>query len=81
MDRLYDRFLGKAISVSDINYGEWMPLVESFAKGNNLVFKCEPPGVDSKDVDVFFDKDTHQLVIKGDRKMKKNTQGRGLHLP
>ena len=72
MERLYDRFLGKEISFSDIGYGEWMPLVESSMKDNNLVFKCELPGVNPKDVDVSLDENTHQLIIKGDRKMEKD---------
>lgn len=74
MERLYDRFLGKEISVPDLGYGEWMPLVESYVKDNNLVFKCELPGVDPKDVDVSFDENTHQLIIKGERKTEKDTK-------
>ncbi len=74
MERLYDRFFGKEISVSDIGHGEWMPLVESYVKGNDLLFKCELPGVDPKDVDVSFDESTRQLVIKGERKMEKDTK-------
>ena len=74
MERLYDRFLGKEISVSDLGHGEWMPLVESYVKDNNLVFKCELPGVDPKDVDVSFDENTHQLIIKGERKTEKDTK-------
>ncbi len=74
MDRLYDRFLGKEIPLSEMGYGEWMPLVESYMKDNNLVFKCERPGVNPKDVDVSLDENTHQLVIKGERKMEKDTK-------
>jgi HSP20 family protein len=74
MERLYDRFLGKELAVSDIGYGEWMPLVESYVKDNNLVFKCELPGVDPKDVDVSFDENTHQLIVKGERKMEKDAK-------
>ncbi len=74
MARLYDRFLGKEIPVSEIGYGEWMPLVESYIKDNNLVFKCELPGVNPKDVEVSFDENTRQLIIKGERKMEKDTK-------
>jgi HSP20 family protein len=72
MDRLYDRFLGKEMPVPEMGYGEWMPLVESYVKGNNLVFKCELPGVDPKDVDVSFDENIHHLIIKGERKAEKD---------
>ena len=71
MDRLFDQFLGRDISLTQ---GEWTPPVESFKKGNALVFKCELPGVCSKDVDVSFDENTHQLVIKGERKTEKDTK-------
>ncbi len=74
MERLFDRFLGKEISVSDLSHGEWVPLAESHIKGNDVVFKCELPGVDSKDVDVSFDESTHQLMIKGERKSERDTQ-------
>jgi HSP20 family protein len=74
MERLYDRFLGKEGPVSEIGYGEWMPAVESYVKDNNLVFKCELPGVCSKHLDVTFDENSHQLVIKGERKTDKDTK-------
>jgi HSP20 family molecular chaperone IbpA len=35
-------------------------------KGNDLVLKCELPGVDPKDVDVTFDESANQFVIKPD---------------
>jgi HSP20 family protein len=74
MDRLFDRFSGRDIAVSETAHGEWMPLVESYMKGNDLVFKCELPGVDPKDVDASFDEKTHQLIIKGERKQEKSTK-------
>jgi len=74
MERLFDRFLGKEIPVSDLGRGEWMPLVESYMKGSDLVFKCELPGINPKDVDVSFDENTHQLMIKGARKSEKDTK-------
>ena len=72
MDRVFGRFFGR--DVDEAHSGEWMPLVESYMKGNDLVFKCELPGVDPKDVDVSFDEKTHQLIIKGDRKQEKEAK-------
>jgi HSP20 family protein len=72
MDRLFDQFLGKEISSADLGHGAWMPSVETYKKGNDLVFRCELPGIDSKDVDVSYDENTHQLVIKGARKTDKD---------
>ncbi len=74
MDRLFDWFLGRDLSVSEIGYGEWMPSVESYRKGNELVFKCELPGMDAKDLDVTVDEDARQLIIKGERKTEKGTK-------
>jgi HSP20 family protein len=74
MDRLFSRLLGREISVPDVGFGEWTPSVESYVKDNTLIFKCELPGVDPKDVDVSFDDSTHQLVIKGERKAEKETK-------
>lgn len=74
MDRLFDRFTGREPLISEEGYGEWMPMVESYIKGNDLVFKCELPGIDPKDVDVSLDEDTRQLIIKGERKQEKDTK-------
>lgn len=74
MGRLFDRFAGREPAVSEVGYGEWMPMVESYMKGDDLVFKCEIPGVDPKDVEVSFDENTHQLIIKGERKQEKETK-------
>jgi HSP20 family protein len=74
MDRLFDRFRGRDILVSETGYGEWMPSVESYMKGNDLVFKCELPGVDPKDVDVMVDESGRQLIIKGERKTERGTK-------
>ena len=74
MGRLFEQFLGKEISTVDLGHGEWMPLIESYKKGNDLVFRCELPGIDPKDVEVSFDENTHQLVIKGSRKADKDVK-------
>ncbi len=74
MDKLFDRFgMGRDLSASETGIGTWLPAVESYRKGNDLVFKCELPGVDPKEVDVTFDESVHQLIIKGERKTEKDT--------
>ncbi len=70
MDRLFDRFLGRGVSSEHTML--WMPLVESYTKDNQLVFKTELPGVDPKDVDVSVT--DRELVIKGERKAEKNAK-------
>jgi HSP20 family protein len=73
LDKLFDRF-GRDISGTDTSFGTWMPSVESYMKGNNLIFKCELPGVDPKEVDVTIDENARQLIIKGERKTEKDTK-------
>src|SRR5574337_1425891 len=70
MDKLCDRYMGKEAPISEKGYAEWLPTVESYMKGKDLVFKCELPGVDPKDVDVSFDEKTRQLIVKGERKQE-----------
>jgi HSP20 family protein len=72
MDRLFSRLLARDISTTEASFGEWMPSVESYVKDNDLIFKCELPGVDPKDVEVNLDEASRQLIIKGERKAEKN---------
>lgn len=70
LDRLSSQIFSGDIVPSPVvtAAGDWIPLVETYMKGDNLMFKCELPGVDPKDVDVTFDEGTNELVIKGERK-------------
>lgn len=75
MDRLFDRFgMGRDVQAPETGLGTWLPAVESYMKGNDLVFKCELPGVDPKEVDVTIDESGHQLIIKGERRTEKDTK-------
>jgi HSP20 family protein len=74
MDSLFNQFFGRDVSVADLGHGSWMPAVETYKKGNDLVFRCELPGVCSKDVEASYDENTHQLVIKGARKTDKDVK-------
>jgi HSP20 family protein len=71
MDRLLDR-MGRDTSVTE-TFSNWLPAVESYRKGNDLVFKCELPGMDPKEVEVTVD-ESGQLIIKGERKTEKDTR-------
>jgi len=48
---------------------EFMPPVESFVKGNNLIIRADVPGLDPKDVEISVLHDV--LTITGERKAKK----------
>jgi len=73
MDRIFDRFLGRDITSSAERRGyTWMPRVENFTKDNNLVFRCELPGIDPKNLEVTAT--DRGLTIKGERKTEKGTK-------
>ncbi len=74
MDRLFDRLLGTDLTVRETGPAAWLPSVESYRRGNELVYRCELPGVDPKDVEVTVDESARQLVIKGERKTQKDTK-------
>ncbi len=74
MDRLFDRLLGTDLTVGEKVHEVWMPPVESYVKGKELVYKCELPGVSPKEVEVSVDENTRQLIIKGERKAEKDTR-------
>lgn len=72
MDRIFDRFLGRDITSTERRGYAWMPRVENFTKDNNLVFRCELPGIDPKDLEVTVT--DRGLTIKGERKTEKGTK-------
>jgi len=72
MDRIFNRFLGRDISSTERSNYAWLPRVENFTKDNNLVFRCELPGMDPKDVEVTATE--RGLTIKGERKHEKDTK-------
>ena len=72
MDRIFERFLGRDISVAERRSTAWMPRVENFTKDNNMVFRCELPGIDPKDLEVTVT--DRGLTIKGERKTEKGTK-------
>lgn len=75
MDRLFDRFgLGRDIAKKETTFGAWVPSVESYLKDKELVFKCELPGVDPKDVDVTVDESGRRLIIRGEKKTEKDAK-------
>ncbi len=73
MARMFSQFLGANIPAPEVT-GARTPLAETYIKGDNLIMKCELPGIDPKDVDVSFDEDSRQLIIKGERKQDKETK-------
>lgn len=50
---------------TDDAYGTWVPAVDIFEKGDDLVIRAELPGVDKKNIDISVE--DNRLVIQGER--------------
>lgn len=70
MDRVFDRFLGG--EAMTVEHGFWVPSIESYTKDGNLVYRCELPGIDPKDLDVSVT--DREIVIKGERNESKEAK-------
>jgi len=74
MDRLFDRLgMGRDVTAAE-TFNAWVPSVESYMKGSDLIVKCELPGIDPKAVEITLDETARQLIIKGERKTEKDTK-------
>ena len=54
---------------SDDGCGAWVPAVDIFEKGDDLVIRAEVPGVEKSDIEVRVEDNT--LVLKGERNQEK----------
>jgi HSP20 family protein len=50
----------------------WMPFIDMFEKGNELVIRADLPGLDPKDIRVTLENDV--LTIEGERKYEKEVK-------
>jgi len=76
MNRLFDYYFNKG-NVSASSSGSVYPPVNIFEDSNNQYVTAELPGVDPKDIDIQVEGDS--LVIKGERKIDKETTEGGYH--
>ena len=72
MERIFEQFLGSYISSAERQSYAWIPRVENFTKDNNLIFRCELPGIDPVDLEVTVT--DRGLTIKGERKSEKGAK-------
>ena len=61
----------------DWTMGAWVPAVDIYEKGTDVVLKAELPGVDPKDVDIRIENNV--LTLKGERKFEDETQRDSYH--
>jgi len=55
----------------------FVPPVDIYEDGNNIVVKAEVPGIDPKDIDVRMENNT--LTIRGERKFEKDEKEENFH--
>ena len=56
------------------SYGTWIPAVDIFEKGDDLVIRAEIPGVEKDDLDIRIENNT--LVLSGERKRETEIEER-----
>ena len=55
----------------------WVPAVDIYETGDNLVLKAELPGINPEDVEIRVEDNT--LYLKGERKFEKEVKEENLH--
>jgi HSP20 family protein len=65
IDDLFARFFGEEGWARPFE-GSWLPAVESFVRGEDLVVRADLPGIDPKEVELSLDGE--HLTIRGERK-------------
>ncbi len=69
INRLFDSISGRETG----DEGSFMPAVDIYAEGNNLIIEAEIPGIDKKDIDLKVEDNT--LTIRGKKEFKKEEKG------
>lgn len=79
MNRMTDEMYGRT-SESKVRTpaSAWAPLTDILARGDDLVVRCEVPGVEQKDVDITFSNGV--LVISGRRETEQGEDNWGYYV-
>ncbi len=77
MDRLWDSFFERR-PVKIEEGAEFLPALDLAETGNELVVKCEVPGLDPKDIDISLS--DGMLTIKGEKKQEREEKEADYHL-
>jgi len=76
LDRLFEDFgLGRPATVSPQELTEWIPQIEVFQRGNELVVRADLPGMNKEDVQVEID--DNMLTIRGERRQVREEERDG----
>jgi HSP20 family protein len=81
MDTLVHRFFDRPVSLPsfwETPWTSWVPAVDVFTRGDDLVVRAELPGIDpEKDLDISLQDNV--LLIRGERRMEERTEGDGTY--
>jgi HSP20 family protein len=77
MDRLWGSFFERR-PVKFEEDGEYLPVLDLSETNNELVVKCEVPGMDPKDIDISLS--DGMLTIKGEKKQEREENEENYHL-
>src|SRR4030042_3603910 len=77
MDRLWGSFFERK-PVKFEEDGEYLPVLDLSETNNELVVKCEVPGMDPKDIDISLS--DGMLTIKGEKKQEREEKEADYHL-
>ena len=78
MDRLWDSFFEGGLRKRTEGVAEWLPSLDIAETKNELVVKCEVPGMDSKDIDISLS--DGMLTITGEKKQEKEEKEADYHV-
>lgn len=65
---LHQRVSSQLAGTNDA-YGTWVPPVDIFEKGDDLIIRAEVPGVEKNEIDISVE--DNRLVIQGERSREK----------
>jgi HSP20 family protein len=65
------RRLSRATAEDDESSGAWVPPVDVFESGDDLLIRAEIPGVEKDDIEINVE--NNSLTIRGERKHEKET--------
>jgi len=77
MDRFWDSFFEKRPAKAG-EEGEFLPSIDLAEKDNELVVKCEVPGMDPKDINISLSDGV--LTIRGEKKQEREEKEADYHL-
>jgi len=76
LDRLFEDFgLGRSAVASRQEVTEWVPQIEVFQRGNELVVRADLPGMNKEDIQVEID--DNMLTIRGERRQVREEEREG----